>query len=47
MNIIKSGKRNVISQIFHKKKDNEAIASWRLDLKRILDVFSVRFATSV
>ena len=44
-NIIKRGKRNAISQCFHKKNDSKAIAGWRLDLDRILHVFNVRSVT--
>jgi len=46
-NIIKQGKRNAISQRFHKKSNNEAIASWKLDLDRVLHDFNVRSITSV
>ena len=46
-NIIKRGKRNVISRYFHKKADNKAIAAWRLDLNRILQVFNVRSLISI
>jgi len=44
--IIKQGKRNTISRLFH-ANDKEAIATWRLDLNRVLHVFNVRFVTSV
>ena len=46
-NIIKRGKRNGISRHFHAKNDKEAIATWRLDLNRILHVFNVRPVASV
>jgi len=46
-NIIKQGKQNAISQRFDEKHDNEAIASWKLDLDRILHDFNVRSVTSV
>ena len=46
-NISKWGKRNLISRRFHAKDDKEAIATWRLDLNRILHVFNVRFSASV
>ena len=46
-NIIKQGKQNEVSQRFDKKYDNEAIASWKLDLDRILRDFNVRSITSV
>ena len=41
-NIVKRGKRNTMSRHFHAKNDKEAIATWRLDLNRILHVFNVR-----
>ena len=41
-NIVKRGKRNAVSRLFHAKDDKEAIATWRLDLNRILHVFNVR-----
>ena len=44
-NIVKQGKQNAISQRFH--KDNEEIASWKLDLDRITRDFNVRSITSV
>ena len=40
------GKQGAISQHFH-KKDNEAIASRKLDLDRIIHDFNVRSITSV
>jgi len=46
-NIIKRGRRNVISRHYHAKDDKEAIATWRLDLNRVLRVFNVRSAISV
>ena len=45
--IIKRGKRNIISRLFHAKNDKETIASWRLDLNRILHIFNVRSVVSV
>ena len=45
--IVKRGKRNAISRHFHKKGDGEAIASWKLDLNRILGAFNVRSVTSI
>jgi len=44
--IIKRGKRNVVSRLFH-ANDEKAIANWRLGINRILHVFNVRPATSV
>ena len=46
-NIIKRGKRNPISRYFREKDDNKAIATWRLDLNRVLQVFNVCFVTSI
>ena len=45
--IIKQSGRNVFSRLFHAKNDQEAIASWKLGLNRILHVFTVRSATHV
>ena len=45
--IIERGKRNVISRRYHAKDDKEAIATWRLDLNRILHDFHVCSVTSV
>jgi hypothetical protein len=41
MGIIKKGKRNPVSRFFHAKNDKEAITGWKLDLTKILLVFSV------
>ena len=46
-NIVKRGKRNGVSWMFHAKDDKEAIATWRLDLTKILHVFNVRSVTPV
>ena len=46
-NVIERGKRNPISRYSHKKDDNKAIATWRLDLNRILQAFNVRSVTSM
>ena len=46
-NVIERGKRNPISRRLHKKDDNKAIATWRLDLNRVLQVFNVCFVTSI
>lgn len=45
--IIKQGKRNAVSRLAHAKNDKETIATWRLDLDRILLVFNVRSVISV
>ena len=44
--ITKKGGRNSLSRLAHAKNDKETIASWKLDLNRILHVFSVRFVIS-
>ena len=41
-NVIKRGQRSVVSRVFHSKTDKDAIAAWRQDLNRILQVFTVR-----
>ena len=45
--IIKQRGRNATSRLFHAKKDKETIATWKLDLSRVLHVFNVRFVVSV
>jgi predicted YcjX-like family ATPase len=40
--IIKRGKRNALSRLFHAKIDKETIAAWKSDLNKILLVFNVR-----
>jgi len=40
-NIIKEGKRNVISQRLHAKSNKENMAAWKLDLDKIIQVFNV------
>jgi len=45
--IIKKGGRNPLSRLVHAKNDKETIATWSLDLNRILHVFNVCFVTSV
>jgi hypothetical protein len=39
--IIKKGKRNVVSRLLHAKIDKETIAAWKSDLNKILLVFNV------
>ena len=39
--LIKWRKRNFISRRFNAKKDKETIATWKLDLDKILQVFKV------
>jgi hypothetical protein len=41
MKITKRGKRNAVSRLLHAKKDKETIASWKLDLNKILLIFNV------
>ena len=45
--IIKRGKRNVISRLYHAKDDEKAMATWRLDLGGTLHVFNVCSITFV
>ena len=45
--VIEKGKRNVASQVFHSKNDKDAIAAWRQDLIRILQIFNVRSIDSI
>ena len=46
-NVVKQSKRNPVSRLFHAKSDKETIATWRLELNRILHVFNVRSIASV
>ena len=39
--LVKWGKRNVVSRRFHAKNDKETIATWNLDLDKILQVLNV------
>ena len=41
--LVKWGKRNPIFRRFHAKEDTKMIATWRLDLDKILQVFNVCF----
>ena len=43
-NAVKKGKRNMASRLIHKKSEKEAIAAWKQDLLRILQIFDVRSA---
>jgi hypothetical protein len=45
--VVKLGKRNVAARLFHAKNDKGTIASWRLDLNRILHVFNVGSTGSI
>ena len=40
--VTERSKQNAISRAFHAKNDSQTIASWRMDLNRILLVFNVR-----
>jgi methyl-accepting chemotaxis protein len=46
-NIVKHGKRGVVSRHVHAKNDKEKIAAWGSDLVRILQVFNVCSVVSV
>jgi len=43
--IIKRNERNAVSRLVHANNDKERVATWKLDLIRILQVFNVRLAT--
>jgi len=45
-NIVKRGKRSVISQALHTKSDKKATAAWRQDLDGVLRVFNVSSVAS-
>ena len=40
--LIKKGKQNAVSRLFHAKSDKETITGWKSDLSKILLVFNVR-----
>jgi predicted YcjX-like family ATPase len=40
--VIKKGKRNTVSRLFHAKIDKETIAAWKSDLGKVLLIFNVR-----
>src|SRR5882757_6771011 len=42
-NIIKKGKRGIVSRVFHSKNDKEVMTAWRSDLNGALLVFNVSF----
>ena len=46
-NVIKQGKRNPVSRLFHAKEDKDAIAAWGKDLDRMLHIFNVRSLSPV
>ena len=39
--IVEKGGRNLVSRLAHAKNDKETIATWKLDLNRILHIFNV------
>ena len=41
-NVIKRSKRCLVSRVLRSKTDKDAIAAWRQDLDRILQIFTVR-----
>ena len=43
--LAKWGKRNAVSRRFHANSDKAAIASWRLDLDKPLQIFNVCYVT--
>jgi hypothetical protein len=45
--VIEKVGRNLLSRLVYAKDDKDAIASWRLDLNRILHIFNVRSVVSV
>ena len=45
--IIKKDKRNLLTRFFHSKNDKEVIATWKVDLGRILHIFNVCSFVSV
>ena len=45
--IVKRGKRNAVTGFFRSKDDKAAIATWRLDLEKLRQVFDVRPFTSL
>ena len=47
MDIMKQGKRNVVSRHILAKNDKEKIAGWKSDLVRILHIFNVRYIVSI
>lgn len=40
--VVKQGKRSVVSRLLHAKNDKDKIASWKQDLLAVLQVFNVR-----
>ena len=45
--VIEKGSRNLLSRLAHARNDKETIATWKLDLNRILHVFNVCSAIAV
>lgn len=46
-NIVRLGKRSAVSRLLRANEDKEAIATWRSDLGRALDIFNVGSVTSM
>ena len=40
--VTKQSRRNAVSRLVHARNDKDTITAWKLDLGRILQVFSVR-----
>ena len=45
--LVKWDKRNTISRHFRAKDDKKTIATWKLDLDKVLQVFNVRYVLAV
>jgi hypothetical protein len=45
--IVKKGKRNTVSRLFHAKIDKETITAWKSDLAKALLIFNVRSVVAV
>ena len=41
-NVIKEGKRNAISRRLHAKNNKKKMATWKLDLDKVIQIFNVR-----
>ena len=46
-NIVEKNERNVLSRALHARSDKDAIAAWKQEFNRILQIFSVRQVGSV
>ena len=45
--VVEKGRRNRLTRLVHAKNDKDMIATWKLDLNRILLVFNVRSVTRI